>query len=73
VQPMRSHVHIHDLAIRAALKRADPSGFAYSAWLQVRRRKRRGKDKDIGGVPVGPDRPNTLSGGAAAPLEFDFD
>jgi hypothetical protein len=35
----------------------------------LRRRKR--KDPDRGGVPVEPNRPNTLSGGAAAPLEFD--
>lgn len=33
--------------------------------------RRRDKDRDDGGVPVKPDRPNTLSGGAAAPLEFD--
>jgi hypothetical protein len=35
-----------------------------------RRRKRRDGD-DEAGVPVKPDRPNTLSGGAAAALEFD--
>jgi hypothetical protein len=33
--------------------------------------RKRGKDPDAGGVPVEPDRPSTLSGGAAAPLEFD--
>jgi hypothetical protein len=31
----------------------------------------RDRDKDDGGVPVEPNRPNTLSGGAAAELEFD--
>ena len=37
-----------------------------------RRRKRPGKD-DAGGdpVPVEPNRPNNLTGGAAAALEFD--
>jgi hypothetical protein len=40
----------------------------------LRRRKgRRGADPDEGGVPVEPDRPSTLSGGAAAALEFDAD
>jgi hypothetical protein len=31
------------------------------------------KDSDEGGVPVEPNRPNTLTGGAAAALEFDED
>lgn len=35
-----------------------------------RRRHKRDKDDD-GGVPVEPNKPNTLSGGAAAELEFD--
>ncbi|HYD37461.1 MAG TPA: hypothetical protein VEA60_07600 [Allosphingosinicella sp.] len=35
-------------------------------------KKRRGKrDPDEGGVPVEPDRPKTLSGGAAAALDFE--
>jgi hypothetical protein len=38
-----------------------------------RKRSRRGDDPEDGGVPVEPDRPNTLSGGAAAALEFDED
>ena len=38
-------------------------------WIEPRRRKPR--DKDDGGVPVEPNRPDTLSGGAAAALEFD--
>lgn len=33
--------------------------------------KRKGKDPDRGGVPVEPYRPNTLTGGAAAALEFE--
>jgi hypothetical protein len=37
------------------------------------RNKPKGRDADRGGVPVEPNRPNTLSGGAAAPLEFDQD
>ena len=36
-----------------------------------RRRRNDDKDTDDGGVPVEPDKPNTLSGGAAAELEFD--
>lgn len=32
---------------------------------------RKGKDPDRGGVPVEPYRPNTLTRGAAAALEFD--
>jgi hypothetical protein len=40
----------------------------------LRRRKgRRGLDPDEGGVPVEPNRPNTLSGGAAAALDFEKD
>jgi hypothetical protein len=41
-------------------------------FLHIRRR-RRGPDKDLdeGGVPVEPDRPKTLDGGAAAQLDFD--
>jgi hypothetical protein len=40
-------------------------------WADQQRRRRRGKDLDDGGVPVEPNNPQTLSGGAAAPLEFD--
>ena len=35
------------------------------------RKWRRPRDKDEGGVPVEPDNPRNLSGGAAAELEFD--
>ncbi|MFL6862106.1 MAG: hypothetical protein ACJ8DZ_03810 [Allosphingosinicella sp.] len=41
--------------------------------LALLARRRKGKDPDRGGVPVEPDRPNTLTGGAAAALEFDDD
>ena len=43
------------------------------AWLdaQRKRRRRRGKDLEDGGVPVAPDKPKNLTGGAAAALEFD--
>jgi len=70
---MRSHEHLRPPLIEAAIRRALGSEAAYLAWLEAttRRRPHRGKDKDSGGVPVEPDRPNTLSGGAAAPLEFD--
>jgi hypothetical protein len=45
------------------------------ALVAMLKRGRKGKDKDPdrGGVPVEPNRPNTLTGGAAAPLEFDGD
>ena len=35
------------------------------------RRKKRGPDLEDGGVPVEPNRPKGLSGGAEAALEFD--
>ena len=35
------------------------------------RRKKRGPDFEDGGVPVEPNRPKDMSGGAAAALEFD--
>ena len=41
-------------------------------WFEVRKRTRRPpKDLEDGGVPVEPDKPKNLSGGAAAALEFD--
>lgn len=36
-------------------------------------KRRKGKDKDEGGVSVDPRKPNNLSGGAAAELEFGDD
>ena len=39
--------------------------------IRMRRKPRKGSGLEGGGVPVEPDRPNTLSGGAAAALEFD--
>jgi hypothetical protein len=47
------------------------SRLAMLALVAMLARRRKGKDPDRGGVPVEPNRPNTLSGGAAAPLEFD--
>ena len=42
------------------------------SYLRLPGRRRNGdKDPDDGGVPVEPNRPHTLSGGAAAELEFD--
>lgn len=49
------------------------SHLATLALVAMLTRRRRGRDKDQGGVPVEPNRPNTLSGGAAAPLEFEGD
>ncbi|HZG08732.1 MAG TPA: hypothetical protein VEZ70_07130 [Allosphingosinicella sp.] len=40
-------------------------------WRSTRRRP--GSDGQAGGVPVRPDRPGHLSGGAAAALEFEKD
>jgi hypothetical protein len=61
------------------MKRHASSGFRvrgdiYLTWIDQDRRakKRRGrKGEEPGGVPVEPNRPSTLSGGAAAALEFD--
>jgi hypothetical protein len=47
------------------------SGLATLALVAMLTRRRKGKDPDQVGVPVEPNRPNTLSGGAAAALEFD--
>jgi hypothetical protein len=48
-------------------------GLAWLAWTEaLKRRKRKpGKDNDRGGVPVEPDRPQNLTGGAAAELDFE--
>jgi hypothetical protein len=49
------------------------TGLAWLAWAEAMKRRKRkpGKDGDRGGVPVEPDRPNTLTGGAAAELDFE--
>jgi hypothetical protein len=47
------------------------SHLATLALVAMLARRRKGKDPDRGGVPVEPNRPNTLTGGAAAALEFD--
>jgi hypothetical protein len=47
------------------------SRLATLALVAMLARRRKGKDPDQGGVPVEPNRPNTLTGGAAAPLEFE--
>jgi hypothetical protein len=54
---------------RSGTRRSLLDGFA--AYLRnLNRRRDRDSDTD-GGVPVAPDRPNSLTGGAAAELEFD--
>jgi hypothetical protein len=65
---------------RAHRKHGLRHGFAIHmlAWSEAqerRRRKRRGRRKDLdnGGVPVEPNRPRNLSGGAAAALEYEDD
>lgn len=47
------------------------SQLATLAMVAMLQRRRKDKDPDQGGVPVEPNRPSTLSGGAAAGLEFD--
>jgi hypothetical protein len=47
-------------------------GLLRSPFLR-RKRSRKGPDPEEGGVPAEPDRPNTLSGGAAAALDFEED
>ena len=54
----------HPLPRRRGSRRLD-----FSKWLGKRPPKPR--DLDDGGVPVEPNRPNNLTGGAAAELEFD--
>ena len=65
---------------RAHRKHGLRHGFAIHmlAWREAQekrrgRRRKRGKDLDDGGVPVEPNRPRNLSGGAAAALEFEDD
>ena len=53
-------------------RRPFAAGFPAHLWMEAASRKKRkpGKDLDDGGVPVEPDRPRNLTGGAAAELEF---
>ena len=68
--------HRHSLSLSP---RRDPFGgpskrrshLAMLALVAMLTRRRKDKDPDHGGVPVEPNRPSTLSGGAAAALEFD--
>ena len=64
-----------DRALRRHLRKHGGLANAYMAAIQAtnERRKRKRRDKDDGGVPVEPERPLNLSGGAAAPLEFEGD
>lgn len=59
------------------LPRRDPFGprvprsrLATLAMVALLSRGRKGTDRDRGGVPVEPNRPSTLTGGAAAAPEF---
>ena len=54
----------HNFPRRRGSRRLD-----FAKWFVERRPRPR--DLDQGGVPVEPNRPNNLSGGAAAELEFD--
>jgi hypothetical protein len=55
-----------------ALRRAlHPTGVSIKRAAALAARRRRPKDgSGAGGLPVDPNRPNLLSGGAAARLEF---
>ena len=63
------------MARRAPRPRQSGNNFeeAFRRYLRFGPRRRRSgeKDPEDGGVPVEPNKPNTLTGGAAAELEFD--
>ena len=69
LNPVRSHrIRRLPFPFRDALRIAE--------WAEAQDRRRRGrrrKDLDDGGVPVAPNKPRNLSGGAAAALEFEDD
>lgn len=58
--------------LRSRRKPADFDGIL-PPHLRNNRGRNRKRDLDDGGVPVDPNRPSHLSGGAAAALEFDAD
>ena len=62
---LRHHLRPHGLALR--VREADSK--AFKAWL--RRYLGRGNEAPGAAVPVSPDRPSDLSGGAAAEMKFD--
>jgi hypothetical protein len=57
---------------RPAGRRSGFDALLKSPFLR-RARRRLGPDPEDGGVPVEPDRPSTLSGGAAVALDFEED
>ncbi len=56
--------------LRVRTQRARGTAY-YMGWLRSIDHRPKGKDKDSGGLPVEPDRPRNLSGGAAEALEYD--
>lgn len=77
MQPEES-VCVEACAMVSGMKRKASSGRAGIHFYRIivdqharLKRRRPRKDEEPGGVPVEPNRPNTLSGGAAAALEFD--
>ena len=61
-----------ELGIRMSVRvRIGPGQSGSLRWRSTRRRPE--ADPEAGGVPVSPDRPRNLSGGAAAALEFEND
>ncbi len=60
---------MHRIHIRIGRDRPPP--FHLTEWTRWLNRRRRPKGKEDGGVPVEPDAPKNLSGGAAVAMEFD--
>ena len=55
------------------ISRRGPASPLPLAWFDAFNPRKRGRrrDRGRGGVPVEPDRPNSLTGGAAAELRFE--
>ena len=64
---LRPHLERHGLSMRIT----DGELEVFPSWLRHRRRRRPGPGNPPETVPVMPNRPNSLSGGAAAELNFD--
>jgi hypothetical protein len=75
LEPPHRFLYCGSMARRGSPRFRDGRTFeqSFRRYLRFGRRRRRNGDQDAedGGVPVEPNRPNTLNGGAAAELEFD--
>jgi hypothetical protein len=75
---MASHL-VHHVLLRHLRRHGFAADYLAAKWtdefdaLQLRMRRRRGGsgNRDLGGVSVEPNRPNDLTGGAAAELHFE--